>query len=194
MAYERLSKNTTNRLQKFGLAGLVASGDRPSIRTVTKQLRDTQPSPENDMVVSSLAGLRASDPEVVRAIGQFAVSYGNPAVVQSLTYALYAVHTKDALSFLYKLLSNGDKLVKEWAVMGFSAFVTGMRIGEDGLDMSEALDEVMNPGKRATTPPSRYDTEETRQYVHFGPFPRADAADKYVTFWKRWFERNQQVL
>jgi hypothetical protein len=110
--------------------------------------------------------------------------------------ALCAIHSRDTLPFIYELLASSDPLTRAFAVRAFSAFVSGMRITRGGTDEAEALDEVLNPGRRRSLPSKDvpFETEETRRFLHFGPFKDAAEEGAYVTYWREWFERHRHVL
>lgn len=82
------------------------------------------------------------------------------------------------------------------AVWGLSAFVVNVRIAKDDADGPQALDEVMNPGRRRTLPSSDapFETATTRKFIHFGPFRDATEEMSVISFWKKWYQENLTEL
>jgi len=184
-------------LRVNGLAGLIASRNSAAILRAVNEWDALAGHPDSGRIHSALSGIRSTDGEIVRALGRLATSPTAPKeAIEGLSYALFAIHTADALPFLAELLASPNKLARPLAVAGFSAFVTNMRRTSDGLAMDEARDEVANPGRRRKLPSAEapFETEETRRHTHFGPFRDAVEEAKYVAFWKSWYERNKNRL
>ncbi|MGI8992129.1 MAG: hypothetical protein ACR2I2_21435 [Bryobacteraceae bacterium] len=94
------------------------------------------------------------------------------------------------------LLDSPDEIRRELAVGGFGLFVTNTRISEGGLDAAEALDKVLNPGRRRKLPSADapYETPETRKFLNFGFFRNSGEEAAYLAFWKGWYEQHRAQL
>jgi hypothetical protein len=138
---------------------------------------------------------RGNDPLAVSAIGRIATAANVSGTVYSAAvWALSSIHSKEALPYLYTLLGSPDRTTRWLAIRGFSAFVTNMRIAASGLDSSEALDEILNPGRIQSTARSSFDTTDTRRFLHFGAFQNAQEESSFIAYWRTWFDQNRSVL
>lgn len=198
--YVRWSNSSDAKLRVYGLMGRLMTGDEQAIIRAAKEWASLSQAPRSNLLASALSSVRTSSPAAIHALGELATAESehgiSPAMRQGLALALSAIHSDATLSYLAKLLDSGDILTRSVAVAGFSSFVTGMRVAQDSSDAAEALDEVLNPGRRRSlpNPDAPFETEETRKYVHFGPFKDPAEESEHIAFWKSWYERNASRL
>lgn len=195
--YQRWAQSSSESLRVVGLARLASTGDVQAFIRLASEHAVLTGSPLGIYVSGTLSSLRKPQPDAVRALVVLATSSSlRPEIQSAARRALYEIHSREALPAFYALLSSPDAITRELAVSGFSSFVTNKRISEGGLDADEAMDEVMNPGRKRTlpSPNAPYDTPETRKYLHFGPFQNAAEEATYIAFWKSWYERNRAQL
>lgn len=187
------SRSSSPRLRAYGLTKRVAAQDASAVASIGTALGGVART-DAMLLFSSLLGYRNTDPNGVRALGQLATTSGADAqLVTNCAYALEAIHTRESVPYLARLLDSPDRNVRELAVMGLSSFVTNMRAAKDGIDTDLARDEVLNPGKRKSLPRSDapFETAETRAFLHFGPFGSVAEETSVIAFWKGWFQQNQ---
>ena len=178
----------------YGLAGLIASSDMLAVQQFAVELPEILKLPNASHAGSSLNGFRSSDPLAVAAVGRIALTVSAPPAVRSAAaWALSNIHSKETLTYLYALLDSPDQTTRELAIKGFSGFVTNLRMANDGLDSSEALDSVLNPGRNQKAA-SSFDNPHTREFVHFGAFQDIQQERSFIIFWKLWFEQNRGLL
>jgi hypothetical protein len=195
--YRNWADSSVAALRAYGLSALISAGDVPALVRAASEVEALGKSRDGERVSSSISGFIKTDVEAVHALGRIVTApAATPGFRSAAALALSRIHTKHTLRYLYELLSSPDPIVRQDAIRGFSAFTTNMRIAQTGLDSSEALDEVLNPGRKRTlpSPEAPYDTPGTRQYLHFGPFRDASEEAAYLQFWKGWFERRRSEL
>lgn len=192
-AYQKWLTVNTRNLRLAAIRGLTMTGSTEALLALQREASAGPRSEIVDGALSKLFAFRSSDPAAVQALGEIATSAASLAVRESAAYALRDIHTNRALPYFYRLLGDSDQGLRELAVSGFTAFVVQMRTPKDSLDVPAALNEVMNPGRRRKLPSleAPFDTEETRSFAHFGPFPDKVREEQLLAFWKGWYARNQ---
>ena len=195
-AFREWRSSPSLALQTAAMRSLISAGDTPALLQVRSELESPSSSVSRTLG-GALWAFRSTDPVAIKILGELAVSSKTPLETrQSAASALYALHTKDTLPYLVQLLESPDKLLRVDAISGLSAFALQMRMIGASDDGSDALDEVMNPGRRWKIPDAAapFDTDETRQNVHFGSFRDDTEEFRYVNYWKSWSQRNRSRI
>jgi HEAT repeat protein len=195
-AFQEWRSSPSLALQTAAMRSLISSGDTEALLQVRSELESPSSSVSRTLG-GALWAFRSTDPVAIKILGELAISSNPPLETrQSAASALYALHTKDTLPYLVQLLDSSDKILRVDAISGLSAFALHMRmIGASGVG-SDALDEVMNPARRRKIPDAAapFDTDETRQNVHFGFFRDDREEFRYLNYWKSWFQRNRSRI
>jgi hypothetical protein len=170
------------KARSLGLAELAARGDTRALAEVRKQQKTLLAAPDSfDVLVPQALGeFRNSEPESVRALGQFATDRDVGAELRrSAAHALAAIHTREAVPYLAMLLEEDDAVQQRNAVIGLSFFANGVGIqrAEDGPGMPH-----LNQRR-----PNHYSTAETAEYLGFDE----SRSDAFVAFWRRWWVEHQ---
>ncbi|MCX6594336.1 MAG: HEAT repeat domain-containing protein [Acidobacteria bacterium] len=189
MALRRWSESSSTQLRLLAIGSLVGTGDGQAVIALRADLMTSSSAPLARATAGSLHAFRNPDPQAVAALGDIARSSRQSKEVQeAVAAALQNVHTRESLPALYSLLDSPHASVRQTAIAGLSAFALQMRIPKDSADAMEALDEVLNPGRRRKLPAADapFDTEEVRQFAHFGPFVSPADEARTSTFWKNW--------
>jgi hypothetical protein len=186
--YRRWMESANPSLREIAYECLVALND---ISVLTRAAAELGPqTAAGERFSSALLSWRNTDAVSIGIIGAYVTANGaSHMVAEPGSEALARVHSADTLPFLYLMLISPHARVRENAVRGFSAFAAGVRAAEPGLDEAQALDEVMNPGRKRQ--PTAFDTPETRKYMHFGPFSNSAEEQTYTSFWRTWYESNR---
>lgn len=197
-ALQRWAVNASAKpLRLLAIGCLIGISDGQSVIELKKELASSSASPLATTVATSLNAFQSRDPQAVIALGDIARSSESRKEVQeAAAYALQTIHTSEAVPALRALLDSRHPLVRQFAIGGLSAFALQMRIPENPADAAEARDEVLNPGRRRKipSPEAPYDTEEVRQFAHFGPFRDPEEENRFVTFSKTWCDRNPALI
>jgi hypothetical protein len=196
-ALQRWSESASGPLQLLAMGSLIGAGSNQAVIGLKTELRASPTSVLAKSVATNLSTFRGTDPAAVAALGEIATtSAAEQGVQESAAFSLQRIHTRQTLPALKALLDSPHPLVRQLAVSGFTAFALQMRIPRDDTDAAEALDEILNPGRRRTIPSADapFDTAETRQFAHFGPFRDLAEETRFITFWKEWYEKNSGHL
>ena len=192
-AFQEWRSSPSLALRTEAMRSLIFSGDTQALLQSRPELELPSTSFSHTLG-GALGAFRSTDPVAIKILGELAASSKTPLETRrSAASALYALHTKDTLPYLVQLLDSPDKILQVNAVSGLSAFALHMRMIDANGDGADALDEVMNPGRRRKIPDATalFDTDETRQNVHFGTFRDEVEESRYLNYWKSWFQRNR---
>ncbi len=185
---EKWSSSAAPRLRFVGVAGLLSASDASALTKIVDDLESLGSSPYGGLIASKLGAVRDMRPSSVIALGRIATSEVVPESFRDeAAFALAAIHTAESLPFLDVLLRSPRPLRRSVAVAGFSAFALNVRVAKPGPDSAEALDEVLNPGRRLTQSSAPFDNEQTRRFAHFGPFKDGTDDAEFTSFWAGWY-------
>src|SRR5439155_13110683 len=133
-------------LRALGLSRMIARGDTGALSQGAKEVSVLSKSRWGGVFVSSFSGFRGKDPAAIRELGCITDASDSPIELRrAAAISLRAVHTKEAVPFLVRLLDSPDKDVRNNALHGLNAFVVGLPIEELGANMADAIDSVLNP-------------------------------------------------
>ncbi len=193
----RFSQSTSANLRAWGLGRMIARGDSSALFQALKELDVLAKSPWGSNFVSCFSAFRGTDPAAIRELGRITDgSTSSSDLRRFATLSLRAVHTKEALPFLVRLLDSPDWDIRGNALHGINSFVVGLPVESPGVNMDAAIDAVLNPGHHK--PISSWAaaqilgldaTEEASRYIRFGLFSDPAEEARYIEFWKGWWQR-----
>ncbi|MDP9054962.1 MAG: hypothetical protein M3N93_11790 [Acidobacteriota bacterium] len=97
-------------LKSYGLAARISSAQDVNAVTAATTLALTRS--DAIFLSSAISGYRNPDARGVIAIGRFSTEAGaDPQVILNCAYALAAIHSKESVSYLIRLLDNSNPLV-----------------------------------------------------------------------------------
>jgi hypothetical protein len=187
--YQRLSTIGSTQQQALGFAGLVRQGSSAALTSAAKAATAFAAYPvENGILLLSVRDqFRASDEVSVKALGQIAVdTSANQLFREAAAHALAAIHTKESLPFLARLLSDGDATLRVEAVGGLSSFANGL--STQTASGTPSLAHLQLP---AGAP---YQTPETIANFAMGPQAIEQNESRYLTFWQTWWSQQKSQL
>lgn len=167
-----------------GLRQLLIRGDVDVLRTL-RAPPDFSNERDGEGLTSAAANavsgfFRNAAPEAIQLLGEIS---NDPILPSSLregaAIALSAMHPRESIPHLAKLLDDPNPALRARGVIGISFFVNGM--GPQSPDGGSSMPHLNNPR------PSAYRTEQTAQYIGF------DAANEteWIAFWKAWWLEHQ---
>ena len=140
------------------------------------------------LIVNTIMDMRNQDPLVVKTLGRLATSTKPlPRLRWSAAYALRAIHTKDALPYLAKLLDSENPELQALAVSGISSFANNLPV--------VTAEKVRTMEWMKPQGPPRYPMDGVKEHEAHGQLADPVERAKYVNFWKGWWSAVEpQVL
>jgi hypothetical protein len=123
---------------------------------------------------------RNAAPEAIQLLGEFSIDRTlPPSLREAAAQALSAMHTRESIPHLAKLLDDPNPALRARDVVGISLFANGK--GAQDPSGGPSMPHLNNP------PPSAHRTEQTARYLGF------DSANEteWIAFWKAWWLKHQ---
>lgn len=188
--YQRWAGSTETCLRALGLAGQIRAGNTAALRTAAQAASSFEaPALENGVLVQSLQyWFRAADPTSVGILGQIVVDSENGSLPfrRAAAFALAAIHTKEALPYLARLMDDADPELRAESVRGLGSFANGLPVqtmaGTPSLSYLQAQ------------PNSPYRTADTEQHFPMNIEFLEKNESTYLSFWKAWWQSNHAAL
>jgi hypothetical protein len=167
-----------------GLLQLLMLGDVDALRRL-REPRDFSTEREGFGLASAAPNavdgfFRNSSPEAVQILGEFSNDATLPtALREASAQALSAMHPRESLPHLAKLLDEPNPTLRARGVTGISLFANGM--GAQYPSGGPSMPHLNNPG------PSAYRNSRTTEYIGFDPTRETE----FIAFWKAWWLEHQ---
>jgi hypothetical protein len=187
---EAWSRSSSPNMVTLGLTGLVTIGDAGALARSQQALpviKESEPQLLGHYADAVFA-YRNPDPDGVQALGEMATAEEplTKGLQRAAVIALRAIHSKDTLSHLAKVLDSPEPELRGAAVAGFTLFVNNSPIETPGAVVGMAFTRPV-----ANAP---YRTADTDRYNSMGRFERAEDEQAAVQFWKTWWAENKVKL
>jgi hypothetical protein len=189
--WRRFSVSANRELRLIGLSELIRRDDPAALQTIADELEDFARSPEFWSVSSAIGCcFRNASPQGISALGRIAASASSPTNLKAESaFVLRAVHTREALPFLARLLDSPDANIRYQAMAGLASFANSSHV---------PLDEKLR-ARGQYVPKSRgpHTTNETIANFPPGPVnsPEWSAREtKYLSFWRSWWARMESEV
>ncbi len=170
-------------LRAIGIQGLISANDPEGVKRAATDWTELAKTPGTQRIVASvLSYSNAQDPSAVRALGALAMTGAAPLDLrQNASYALRAIHTRDALPSLISLLDSNEERVVSNALAGICLFV------RNAPTVTPQSIPVMS--WMTSQQPAPYLTPETQPYCSLGG--KVPDPERYASFWKSWWSAHQ---
>lgn len=189
---KRFSESTERDLKAIGLSWRIAQGDAGALELLAGDLVRFEGAPALGPLASVLSNYTNPDPAGVRALGKLALAPGTAGLAyirQAAVDALRALHTRDALPYLFELLDSPDPHFRSQAVAGFSLFFAEVPITRQGPETEAARERALNPARRASR-----EKAPDEEFIHLGGFKDSADEARYLDHWKGWWQLNKSRL
>jgi hypothetical protein len=179
-AFRRFSGGNDPWRIAAGVRGLISMGDPSVVHFIQQQHATMSATPFWPSALQELKVYYTStDPTAIAALGALAVDTKAATDLRNAAaWALARVHTKAALPYLARLLSDPNPGLAAAGVGGLSSFANNVSIGSH------------EPASGAW----KYRTDDTIAYSVFDESLVARRPAYYVGFWKTWWDQNQTEL
>jgi hypothetical protein len=188
--YQRLAGSTATCLQALGLAGQIRAGNAAALRTAAQAASSFEASAfENGVLLGSVKDwFRAADPASVGILGQIVVDSenGNLPFRRAAAFALAAIHTKEALPYLARLMEDADPELRADSVRGLGSFANGLPV--------QTMAGVPSLAHLQPQPNSPYRTADTEMHSPLNIEYLEKNESTYLSFWKAWWQTNHAAL
>ena len=186
-ALDRWSRSQSPDLRTMGLIGLVRVEGPAGLARARAELPTVESSQLAPIFVEQVLAYRSPDPQGVRILGEMATEKtGVQGLQRAAAQALRAIHTRESLPYLAKLLDSQDSETREHAVAGFTFFALSLPV------MTPAV--VVSRAWGTPTGETPYRTSEMDRYLHSGRFEHPEDEQPTIQFWKGWWETHRVEL
>ena len=179
-AFTRLVSNNDPYLRSIGLRGAVVGGD-PSVPLTIRQNYTSLSGGAGwlDLVQEIKFYYVNTKVAAVQNLGKVATDTGVGLDLRIATaVALARMHTQQSLPYLASLLSDSNPTLKTAAVGGLASFANNVPIGSH----------------EPAAGPWRYRTDDTIAHSAFDEGTIERQESYYISYWKGWWQQNQQAL
>lgn len=185
--YQRLAASVSPDSAALGIAGMARNGDAGALRRVNAEYDTLAKSPSFPHVVISICEhYRSASPQGVAALTDLAnSSSASLSLRRCSAHALRAIHTKESLPGLFRLLDSSDQIVRYEAVFGLAAFANNLPVQVTG--------NTPNLGFLKPSGDSPFTNADTRAHMPSLPEFRTNE-QKYLIFWRQWWIQSQSKL
>ena len=185
--YNGLADAASPDAKALALAGLIRNGDVAALGRVQTENDSLTKSAQFTHIVNSICWYyRNSGTQSVSVLGTIA---GNPmasiALQRCAVHALRSIHTKESLPALRQMLESSDQTIRYDAIQGLAAYANNLPI--------QTIDNTAGMAYLKPLGDGPFATSETRANMPSLPAFRANE-QKYLTFWKQWWEQVQSKL
>jgi hypothetical protein len=177
--YRELAVDKNPEMRVIGISGLISLNDPEGPKRAAAGWKELAASAGIRYLPNDLGSYcDTSDAEAVRALGSLA--HLDPQLEQQASYALRAIHTKDAMPALVSLLDSGNPAVRKNALWGICLFVRN----------APAVTQTSGPSMAwmASQQPAPFlDVVTDARCGQGGTLATAGDMDASVSFWKTWW-------
>jgi hypothetical protein len=188
-AFQQFAQNSSPILRALGIHGLIEANDPEGVKLAATHWDELSGSADIQPIIAALMGYsNDEDGEAVRALGSLPLRESAEAQLrQNASYALRAIHTKDAVPALAALLDVEDERVRINALSGLCLFVRNApTVTPQG---------VVSMSWMQSREPAPLLNPQTRSHCLMGGTPgnTGDLAP-YVSFWRAWWREHQSGI
>jgi hypothetical protein len=181
--FRQFANSANPAVKALGIAELVRRGDSSALHQLEAETAVLAEASESTLIVHSLAMVRDSNPETIRALSRLAASGSKiEGLNLAAARALRSMHTEQTLPYLASLLDSDDPNMRAEGVLGLSFYANGVPIVGQGGTPGMSFLRVRKPTK--------YTTKETREYLGFDP----TRENEFIAFWRDWWLRHRNEL
>jgi hypothetical protein len=183
---KQLATEENIHLRAAGVQGLIAANDPDGVKLAAAHWTELAKSSSAQQIIASLMGYsNAQDPAAIRAVGTLAtIEPPPPGLRENASYALRAIHTKEALPALIGLLDSNEERVASNALAGLCLFVRNAP--------TVTPQSIPSMSWMKTQEPAPYLTAETQPYCSLGG--KVSDVERYTGFWKSWWSAHQAEI
>jgi hypothetical protein len=190
-ALRRLSQSNQPVLRTIGIAGLIQRGDAGSLLQLEADLKGPLSGIEHlqntnclsDLMAAIECSYRSADPRAIAVLGRLAGS--STRLRRPSVDALRAIHTKDTLPWLQKILDGANAEEAYAAMWGIAGFATGMPVAT-----IEGVVNFRNMAMDSNAP--FYGSGMIKHLPNLEGFKQNRAL--YAGFWKHWYAAHQAAI
>ncbi len=181
--FRRLAESSADGVRVIGLSCLIRQGDVNALRSAADQLPLFADMEGRVALTEAVSSFRGVNPMAVQALSDMVRSPASNRdwyMDRAAAYALFAIHSTEALPVLVQLLDHADATIRGWAMGGLSAYALGLPVINDEKSFVEDLDLRTNPNWRSVS-------SVPVPHHHFGPFSGDAEERQEIEYWKRWW-------
>jgi hypothetical protein len=184
-----LAQSGVPRVKAIGYRGLLMQNDRNAIEEIEQQAASLAQANSGALIATAIGELyRNADPQGIAALGHMATgdqSSRTLAFKNAAARALAWIHTREALPYLAKMLSDPDPAIRAYGVGGLAMFANNEPV------------QAASPISTAPRPPVYqpwYRTPETASHSTMSKEVIIQQESEYIVFWSRWWQDNQATI
>lgn len=184
--WRSFARDSSPQLSVAGLAGLIEANDPGGVKLAAERWDELAAANNMQRLAGVLMGYsNDADPDAVRALASIALKCPPALYVrENASYALRAIHTKETIPALARLISDKDDLVRINALAGLCLFVRNAPVVTPQAVVSMAWMQSREPAP--------YLNADTRSHCLLGGLPRAAAdTERYISFWEAWWTEHR---
>jgi len=189
-AFQQLAQDSSAALRVLGIRELIEANDPEGVILASAHWGELSSSLwVQPIIVGALMGYsNDTDRDAVRALGSLALrESAMPQLRQNSSYALRAIHTKDAVPALAALLETKDERVRINALSGLCLFVRNAPTVTPQAVVSMAWMQSRKPAPLLNS--------ETQTHCVLGGTPgNTGDLEPYVSFWRAWWREHQSEI
>jgi hypothetical protein len=188
-AFQQFAQDSSPILRALGIDGLIEANDPEGVKLAATHWDELSGSADIQAIIAALMGYSNDrDSEAVRALGSLALRESAEVQLRkNASYALRAIHTKDAVPALTALLDVNDERVRINALSGLCLFVRNAP--------TVTPQAVVSMSWMQSRKPAPLLNPETESHCFMGGTPgnTGDLAP-YVDFWRAWWREHQSGI
>jgi len=187
--YREFSTDRSAPLRAQGVRGLIEANDPEGIRKAAASWDDLADSADVSPIINSLMTYsNGGDGAAVRTLGTLALrDPAEPGLRENASYALRAIHTREAVPSLIDLLGFNDERVRINALSGLCLFVRNAP--------TVTPQTVVSMSWMQSRQPAPMLDPETQDHCFMGGIPgRVGDLGSYVSFWNSWWARHRMEI
>jgi hypothetical protein len=184
--YRDFSADQSAPLRALGIQGLIEANDPEGITRAVANWDELVTSADVNPIVGSLMGYsNGSDGAAVHALGSLAMrENAELGLVQNVSYALRAIHTREAMPAHVALLDVIDERVRINALSGICLFVRNAPTVTPQAVISMSWMQSQQPAPLLNS--------ETQSYCFMGGVPgHTGDLGSYVSYWSSWWAQHR---
>lgn len=187
--YRDFAADQSAPLRALGIQGLIEANDPEGVTRAAANWDELVTSADVNPIIGILMGYsNGSDAGAVRALGSLATrENAEPGLQQNASYALRAIHTREAVPALVALLAVKDERVRINALSGICLFVRNAP--------TVTPQAVVSMSWMQSRQPAPLLNSETQSYCFMGGVPgRTGDLESYVSYWNSWWSQHQHEI